>query len=158
MSRRRVSQARRAICQQMGPLVRSARRSAGLTQTALAKRLGLKPRTISRWERASSAPNQRHLRELANAIEAVRPGAAAALQATLAAGRPTAAPAAPAPAEPVRYPAGLEYAVLRMADELDLPPRRVRRPLVRLLQRAAECGFDLETAKAYVDAWVAREE
>ena len=39
----------------------------------------------------------------------------------------------------------LEFAVLKMADELDVAPRRVRRALSRLLDRLSEAKLTLET-------------
>lgn len=42
---------------QMGRLIKKARQSSGLTQAALAKRLGYRsPQFISNWERAESLP------------------------------------------------------------------------------------------------------
>lgn len=49
----------------------------------------------------------------------------------------------------------LELAVLRMADDFDLPPRRLRRPLVRCLGRLQEASFTLEAARKYLESWIA---
>jgi hypothetical protein len=52
----------------------------------------------------------------------------------------------------------LELAVLRMADDLDLPPRRLRRPFVRLLGRLQEASFTLDAARKYLEGWLAEQQ
>ena len=144
----------------LGQVIRNARRSVDLTQTELGKRLGLKGSAIYRWETDESAPTRRHQRALVVAIQAVRPGAEAPLAAAFAALRtkegsapaatvPQALPTSPTPTADV-----LELAVLRMADELDLPARRLRRPLLRLLARLREGQFALDSAEQQIERWV----
>ncbi len=52
----------------------------------------------------------------------------------------------------------LELAVLRMADELDLAARRVRRPLGRLLEGLRASNVSLEAAEKELELWIARGE
>jgi transcriptional regulator with XRE-family HTH domain len=145
-----------------GRSIREARRAAGLTQEHLGRRLGLKGRAIYRWERDEAAPTARHRRALVQEIQAVNPEAAAKLRAALDA-RPADAkqgniPQAPAP-PPARSAAEvLELAVLRMADELDLAARRVRRPLGRLLERLRASDVSLEAAQKELELWIAQAE
>ena len=141
--------------------IRKSRRAAGLTQEQLGRRLGLRGRAVYRWERGDSVPSQRNRKALVIALDAVHRDAAAQLAAVIAReaaprkGTP-AVVAAPAPAAPeLSAPVALELAIFNMADELDLPPRRIRGPLVRLLKRLRAANFTLDTAQRQVEAWIA---
>ncbi len=142
--------------------IRNARRAAGLTQTQLGQRLGLKTSAVYRWEADTSVPTKHHRRALVTAFNAIDPAAAAALQATLASevegADAGAASVAELPPAGINGRASLELAVFAMADELDLPPRRVRGSLVRLLERLREANFTLETAQGQLGAWSASSE
>jgi hypothetical protein len=48
----------------------------------------------------------------------------------------------------------LQLAVFRMADELDLPPRRLRGPLLRLLKRLRTAELSVEATNALIQQWV----
>jgi len=140
--------------QKFGLLIRNARSAAGLTQEQLGKRLGMKGRAVYRWENDESSPTPTHRRELINAIQAVRPAAATTLLEAWVKPKKT------IESVPLTTPATsprelLELAVLRMADELDLPARRLRRPLLRLLSRARAANFTIETAEREIEAWIA---
>jgi hypothetical protein len=97
------------------------------------------------------------------ALDAVHRGAAAQLALVLA--RDGAAPlasadpsgaVAPAQAQAeLSAPVALELAIFHMADELDLSPRRIRGPLVRLLERLRGAQFTLDTAKHRMEEWMA---
>ncbi len=52
--------------QKIGRFLKSLRREKGLTQEALAERLGVTGRSVSRWENASSLPELSLLMELAD--------------------------------------------------------------------------------------------
>jgi transcriptional regulator with XRE-family HTH domain len=141
--------------------IRDARLTLRLTQEQLGKRLGLKGRAIYRWERDDSAPRRYHRRQLVTAIEAIDPGVATTLRAAIESHERNprgivvvAPPPAPAPAQPTGAVA-LELAIFAMADELDLPPRRLRAALVKLLARLAEAGFSLDSARRHVEARIA---
>lgn len=141
--------------------IRKSRRAAGLTQEQLGRRLGLRGRAVYRWERGDSVPSRRNRKALVVALDAVNRDAAAQLAAVLAReapprGAPPPAPATPpAPAPPeLSAPVALELAIFHMADELDLPPRRVRGPLVRLFKRLRSTHFTLDTAQKQVEAWI----
>ncbi len=51
----------------------------------------------------------------------------------------------------------LEIAVLKMADELDLSPRRIRRALSHLLERLRDANLTLETVHVELSQLLARE-
>lgn len=140
----------------LGLAIREARRAAGLSQHQLGLRLGLKGRAISRWERSDNTPTKRNLTALLTAVGAVNQAAASSL--AVAMGRDQQAPAvASAVAAPANIePATLELAVFSMADELDLPPRRIRGALARLLKRLQIANLSLEETRHQLDAWIAK--
>jgi transcriptional regulator with XRE-family HTH domain len=143
-----------------GQSIREARRAAGLTQHQLGMRLGLKGRAISRWERADNTPTKRNLKALVTAINAVDQSAASKLASAMGSDpRATALaiPAAEAPIPaPIGEPATFELAIFSMADELDLPPRRIRGALARLLKRLRTTHLSLEDTQHQLDAWIAK--
>ena len=53
----------------MGGRLRTARRSAGLTQKQLAEQLGVESITVSRWERGVTTPSLPRLRRIAELTE-----------------------------------------------------------------------------------------
>ena len=138
--------------------IRAARVASGLTQEQLGRRLGLKGRAVYRWERDASAPRKRHRRELVTAISAVNQAAATTLATVFASeakgrlGAPAPAPA-PAPAVPVIDPQiTLEFAVFAMADDLDIPARRLRGGLIRFVKRLREASITLDTVQRQLEA------
>ncbi len=139
--------------------IRAARRSIGLTQEQLGGRLGLKGRAVYRWERDDAVPTQRNQRALVTAIQAVNPQVAAWLSAQMATARggENASPAAPAP-PPVDEAAVLRHAIFVMADDLDLPPRRVRGSLRRLLKHLGEAKLTMESTERRLEEWIAAAE
>jgi transcriptional regulator with XRE-family HTH domain len=152
--------------------IRKARLATGLNQEALGRRIGLQGRTLSRWECDTSTPSKAHRRALVTAVHVLDQNAAAALAAVFASdakespGAPVPAPApaapapvpaapAPAPVAPAASPkVALELAVFAMADELDLPPRRVRNSLARLVKRWRETNLTLEAAQRELEQWI----
>jgi hypothetical protein len=52
----------------------------------------------------------------------------------------------------------LERAVFVLADELDLPPRRARGALKRLVARLREANLNVETVQSLLDEWIQRAE
>ena len=46
-----------------------------------------------------------------------------------------------------------ELAVFGMADELDVPARRLRGGLIKLVKRMRETNVTLDTMQRYLDAW-----
>lgn len=188
--------------QLIGRAIYRARKACGLTQKQLGLRLGLKggPQAVYRWERAINAPTARTAKLLLNAVAALNPTAAAALEATLRnvlgeqafpsasvttstaqqarpseashGGNATATAAqrgtqreggATSPHPPTTPEQGgylfqrqvaIEYLVLRMADELDVSPRRVRIPVWNLLRRLQSKGIPLGVALQEVGALI----
>ena len=53
----------------LGDNIRNARKSLGLTQEALAEKLGTAAQTVSKWERGESLPDSALLPELADALQ-----------------------------------------------------------------------------------------
>jgi transcriptional regulator with XRE-family HTH domain len=144
----------------LAPAIRTARRAAGLTQQELGMRLGLKGRAVYRWERDASAPAKARRKALVGAIEAVNRDAAAQLAAAFAEAIAPAAAAAPAPPPtpaPLSGPLALELAIFSMADELDLPPRRLRAALMKLLERMRQANISFEVCERQLAAWSAGE-
>jgi transcriptional regulator with XRE-family HTH domain len=139
--------------------IRAARLASGLTQEQLGRRLGLKGRAVYRWERDASAPRRRHRHELVAAISAVNQAAATALATVFAneangrrGGALDAAPTPSVPAPPAVDPKlTLELAVFAMADELDVPARRLRGGFVGLFKRMREAGISLEMLQRRLD-------
>jgi transcriptional regulator with XRE-family HTH domain len=137
--------------------IRTARLASGLTQEQLGRRLGLKGRAVYRWERDASTPRRRHRGELVTAINAVNQAAATTLATVFASdvqGRRGAALAAPTPtpAPPVIDPKlTLELAVFAMADDLDVPARRLRRGLIRLVKRMRGAGITLDAVQLHLE-------
>lgn len=153
----------------------NARRQTHLTQASLGQRVGVKASTILRWEAGRSRPPARRRPALVSAITALDANAGARLLAALNADAGLAAPEPPprvarvdaaiaAPAGPATSPAAsppaarstLELLVYRMADELDLPPRRMRGALTRWLRSVRAAGLSFEQAERELGAWLAR--
>jgi transcriptional regulator with XRE-family HTH domain len=140
--------------------IRNARRQAGLTQAQLGLRLGLKGRAVYRWENAQSAPSRRHARALVAAIRAVNLEAGSALDAAIDAARPqkatpvVVAPAVAAPA-PISKPVEFERALFLLADELDLPARRLRGAVLRFVKRLRLASLSGEETEQLLEAWIA---
>ncbi len=143
----------------MAHAIRAARQAACLTQKQLGMRLELKGRAVYRWERGESAPTRRHRRTLIAALNGLDPKLTAELVAAFAPSKhgTATAPAAPLqPPTPTINPAtAFELFLFRMADELDLPPRRVRTPLSRLLKRARAADLTLDALQHHLEAKIA---
>jgi transcriptional regulator with XRE-family HTH domain len=121
-------------------VLKHVRERLGLTQTALAHRLGVVPRTVSRWERGiTEVPEDVVPRALA-LLRARDPEAASriAIEAKL--------PGAPAQEEARR--AALDHAVYAAADALDVSPRRAREVLSVFLTHLVAAGIGAADARA----------
>lgn len=144
--------------------IRAARRAARVTQTQFAALVGTKRRAVSRWEKDEATPTRRVRARLEHVLQTLHPESAARLQAAFARRDPTphAQPAqsAPAPAPAPAPAAGgdaaaLELALFKFADDLDVPARRARVALARLLERLASDGFTLHGVQAQLSALAA---
>lgn len=141
--------------------LREARKQVNLTQPELGKKIGLKGRAIYRWERGDSKPSALNRRMLLNAIGPVNQAAAAKLSEAFdvfdkssTGEAPPSAPPAPAVVSVAVPRALLEQGVFAMADELDLPPRRVRGALSRWLRRVGEVNPAFDAARRELDEWI----
>ncbi len=139
--------------------IRTARLASGLTQEQLGRKLGLKGRAVYRWERDASAPRRRHRGELVTAINAVNQAAATTLATVFASeaqGRRSAALGAPAyspaPAPPViDRRLTLELAVFAMAQDLDVPARRLRSGLIKLIKQTRAASITLDAVQRHLE-------
>jgi len=109
-------------------LLRWARETAGLTQEAAARKVGIKPDRISEWETGALNPTVPQLRKAADVYK--RPLAAFFLQAP---------PVEPAPPHDFRRPHGDEISAASPALRLELRRARRRRAVAR--QLADELGI-----------------
>jgi transcriptional regulator with XRE-family HTH domain len=136
-----------------------ARRAAGLTQDQLGQRVGLTGRAVHRWERDEAAPSKRHRAALVNAFNAARPDLGTWFSQSVASAtappKEATAPIAATPSTP-SGPEAFERAVFTFADELDLPPRRARGALKRLVARLREVNVSLDTTEKLLEEWIAR--
>jgi transcriptional regulator with XRE-family HTH domain len=146
----------------LGRAIRRARLAVGFTQVQLGRRVGLKGRAVYRWERGDSEPRKRHRRELIVVLNAVNPVAASALAAAFDQAARERAPSAavppaplPAPPRPPEPKVTLDLAILALADELDVSPRRLRLSLSKLLQRLREQELTLAQAEQHLATWIA---
>ena len=146
----------------LGQAIRKARLAASLTQAELGQKLGLQGHTVHRWETNQSAPTPRHESEMVMKVHNV--DAATALQVVFDAARSKAAPEVaaqvtkqPAP-PPIQASGTFELAVFGLADDLDLPPRRVRRPLLRLVERLRVAHIPLDVAQQQLESWIAEQQ
>lgn len=139
--------------------LREARLTAGLTQEELGRHLGLNGRAIYRWERDEYTPTSANTRRVLQVLASLHEPAAAKLHAVIAsraAPAPVDAPPAASPAPPpaVVPRALVEHGVFSMADELDLPARRVRGALSRWLRRVRDANLALDLVQRELDAWI----
>jgi transcriptional regulator with XRE-family HTH domain len=181
MRRRRLPLAQRLPTRlKLGDSIREARRAVGLTQESLGQRLGLKGRAIYRWERNETAPTGRHRPALIREIHLLNAQAGLKLQTALTTltgksytvvsdpvieGLAKQSPELGGPAilvtgspqqreviDPKQGISGqLELAILKMADELDVSPRQVRRALSRFLERLPGANITLESIRVEVE-------
>lgn len=117
--------------------LRGARRSAQLQLRQLGAALGLHPRTVSRWESGRTHPSPEQWTKVAAHLARLVPDEAVAL--AKAAGIPS-----PIEAPPPVDRRGIEEAIVRAADLLDVSPRRVRAAVRELVSAtvAARGGLD----------------
>ena len=137
----------------LGRAIRTTRIACGLTQDQLGIRLGLrgKGQAVFRWEGGAISPRRRNLNNLIAVFKAANPQAAAAFVELVRPSKPAAPPPAPAP---LTGAAALERAVYLAADELDLPARKVRAALLRLVKRLRAGQVTLEQSQPLLEAWV----
>jgi hypothetical protein len=115
----------------------------------LAKRVGVKGQTLSRWEARKQVPSKKHCKALIHAIAALNVEVAAEL--ARAVNDPSIAPV-PAPPEPVSVADALGGVIVELSDALDLPPRRVRAIVVHVLAGLEAAGVSVEAARRELEA------
>ena len=121
--------------------LRAARVAVHLTQGELGRRLGLKARAVSRWERGEVRPSRKNVKRLVERLAEIDAGVAMKLRAALTGEAPPVEPAPPSTE-------ALMGAVREAADQLDVPARRARGALAAFLERLEAERFTLETARA----------
>ncbi len=131
-------------------LLREARAALGITQNALAARLGVANRTGQRWNAGHTAPTDSQLAELARLVHPVN----AALAPRIATHARTTPDALGLPSRPAheRAPAAaahlVDSVVCAAADAAELPPRAIRRALLAAVVRTRELRLGLETLES----------
>ncbi|HEY5956675.1 MAG TPA: helix-turn-helix transcriptional regulator [Polyangiaceae bacterium] len=152
----------------LGQAIRRARRLVNLTQAQLGTRLGIRAQSVYRWENDRAAPTPRHEREIVRVIATYSADAAGALQAAIdkthaktAPSALTQAPTSPTPVSPqqttpvaVGPSDALQLAVFGLADDLDLPVRRVRRPLARFFDALRAVNLTFDAAGQQLNGWI----
>jgi transcriptional regulator with XRE-family HTH domain len=141
--------------------IRNARVAVGWTQEALAARLRVKARAISRWEIDRSVPKSRRRAALVATISEVNPQAGAALASAFASaakqrGRLVVVAASPPPATspaPLDPKLAFELALFALAEELDVPPGRLRTGLVRWQKRCRDANVSFDAAQRMIEGW-----
>ena len=140
--------------------VRAARLKLGLTQTQLAGLVGLHPNAIVRWEGGVGVPAKRNRARILAAVNTVNAEAGRTLSAAFAeAFPPKRRPGQPAPVAPPPPPAAPVYetsvwvtqAAYRVAEHLDVSPRRARGAALRMLRLLAKGHVTVEQAVAELE-------
>jgi len=146
--RRRVKPIRRPTA--ASKALFAARSAARLRLDQTAKGLGVHPRTVTRWENGETRPTSAEWSRLAAFFAQFAPRAAVEL--AEAAGVPS-----PFPAPTAVDLRGIEAAIVRAADRLDVAPRRVRaalRDIVAAVENARGSLGDLSKAAQDPEALV----
>jgi transcriptional regulator with XRE-family HTH domain len=136
--------------------LRSVRKSLGESQDTFGARLDVARRTLTRWEIRGELPPMAQRKHLATVLGDVRRDLQDELLESLELGDEFAAlvsERAPdtQPRDPAAALAGVDAAVLAMAEELDVGPRKLRAALTRLLVRLEAAGLSLAAARGVVD-------
>lgn len=120
----------------------SARKHLGVTKAGLARRLGLHPTTIARWERDRFLPDRADRERLLSALAGAPPELERAMRAALGLGSASAAVGSHARLV-------LDSAVLAMAEHLPpATPAALRAALAAALDRLAAHRIELPAARA----------
>lgn len=138
-----------------GAAVCRARQLLGLTQEMLGRHLGIKARSVSRWEVGKSGPSRSHRAELVHVLRTKDASVADALAAEFARLYPVkggAALSAPVAPRVPGDPAALDRSLVALADVLDVAPRRARAFALDALRAVHAAGFDVEEAIALLAA------
>ncbi|MFO0549927.1 MAG: helix-turn-helix transcriptional regulator [Polyangiaceae bacterium] len=131
----------------LGKTLRCVRLELGLTQEHFGALVGVKARSVSRWEKTKTRPPIGTRKALIDAVGSRNKTAAeklaAAWSVTAVAPTPTPEPQAQ-PSEEARQKE-LLLTLLQASEKLDLPPRQLRGVLMRILRQAQLAGYSLET-------------
>jgi transcriptional regulator with XRE-family HTH domain len=132
-----------------GQLVRWVRTAADVTQAELAERIGVSPKTVSRWEQLLLVPEVLQRPGIVAALGKLAPEYHERLATVL--GVPIERPAPP-PAGPnmAILKAALDGALFEATEKLGAPPATVREAMVIVLERVALLGVDAKTAAKLV--------
>jgi transcriptional regulator with XRE-family HTH domain len=132
-----------------GGMVRRLRVTGALKQADLAKRLGVKPQTIGRWEGGTRVPQKRKLRALLAIALQIDPASAARIaeargSSLQALGLAPSVAAPPTSATvPLRHAA--DAVVLAGAEAADVPVATVRAIVRAAFARAREMGLSIDS-------------
>lgn len=130
-----------------GAAVCRARQLLGLTQEMLGRHLGIKARSVSRWEVGKSGPSRSHRAELVHILRGKNAAVADELAAEFARLYPVKRGAGAPPPPPPRVPPdpfALERSLVALADALDMAPRRARGFALDALRAVHAARFTVE--------------
>jgi transcriptional regulator with XRE-family HTH domain len=136
----------------LGESLRSTRRTAGLSQDDVARRLDVCRDVVSRWESGGALPRAESRRRLV-AFARSSEGSAAL---RVALGDAPATPPGPPALSAEERKSRIDDALLRAAEELDVRSRALRFAIDRVLRVAADAGLSLGEARDLIGAPVAR--
>lgn len=131
---------------ELGRMLREAREKLRFTQFTLAYAAGVSRRSVARWEHGDARPRADEAARLVKALLQVDPPAARAVARVLGVrvADPPPPPAPPPPLSPVEF----DHTLYAVADALDVPAKRFRAEMARLLDTWAARGVTVADARA----------
>ncbi len=127
------------------------------SQTQFGARFGVSRRTLTRWEAHDELPPEPMRKHIATSIPDAPAELREALVRSMGLGGAFLALAAPAPAATAPAavasvdPAALDGAYLDLCERAEVPPGRLRRPLVEFLRRAEASGLSLAATRTVLE-------
>jgi transcriptional regulator with XRE-family HTH domain len=148
----------------LGRAILAARRATRLTQQELGERVGVHAHTVRRWEWEEASPTRGNRSALIDAISALNPAASGRLAQAFGAeeldvASADARDASTDRAMPVAAEShallSVDATLLKMADDFDAAPRRVRSAILELLKRMRTANLSIETLEQQLERQVA---
>jgi transcriptional regulator with XRE-family HTH domain len=139
----------------IGIALLQARVHVRMSQGELGRKCGAAVRTMSRWENGFRVPNAEQTLAIVRALleideeaaEHVAVAAGSSLE-RLGLAEPPTPPSPPARVPPSKE--AIELAMYGAAEEIDVPPARLRAPLVKLFAKLAALGATWEEASSAI--------
>jgi DNA-binding XRE family transcriptional regulator len=160
VSKRRKAVAKKPKLKPVGDQLKYMRIVARLEQKDVAKRVGVTPHTISRWELDHRRPSRRRMRALVSLFYPLNPAGTDRLAQTFGSSLAALGIALPPPVvAPVVATVSLRHAadaiVLAAAEASDVPVSRVRAIVAAAFRRAREMGLGLDAIERGLEPPVA---